>query len=82
MNKILISVEIPSIDRKFDLFIPINKKVGTIKKYILDSVSDLTEGLLEQKEYTFLDIDTGVKYVNNVYVAESGIENGSRILIL
>ena len=29
-NKILIELEIPLIEAKYDLFIPINKKVGTI----------------------------------------------------
>ena len=31
-NKILICLYIPLIEKKYDLYIPINKKVGTIKK--------------------------------------------------
>ena len=40
-NKILICLYIPLIEKKYDLYIPINKKVGTIKKLI-------EEGLLEE----------------------------------
>ena len=33
-NKILIELQIPLIEKQFDLFIPINKKIGTIKLII------------------------------------------------
>lgn len=82
MNKLLISVEVPSIEQKFDLFIPINKKMGTIKKYIIKSIQELSGGILTNKNYMFFDIDTGMKYGNDVYVKDSGIKNGARIIIV
>ena len=42
-NKILIELEIPLIEKKYDLFIPINKKIGTIKDLIEQSLIDLTD---------------------------------------
>ncbi len=33
-NKILIELDIPLIERSYDLYIPINKKVGTIKSLV------------------------------------------------
>ena len=33
-NKILIELYIPLIEKNYDLYIPINKKVGTVKKLI------------------------------------------------
>ncbi len=82
MNKLLISVEVPSIEQEFNLFIPINKKMGTIKKYLIKSIHSLSGGILEEKEYSFFDIDTGVKYGSNVYVRDSGIKNGARIIMI
>ena len=82
MNKLLISVEVPSIERKFDLFIPINKKMGTIKKYITKSIQELSGGILAERNYMFFDIDTGAKYANDVYVKDSGIKNGARIIMI
>ena len=82
MNKLLVSIEVPSIERNFDLFIPINKKMGTIKKYVIKSIHELSGGILTEKTYSFFDIDTGVKYGNNVYVKDSGINNGARIIII
>lgn len=81
-NKLLISIEVPSIEKKYDLFIPINKKVGTIKHYIIKSVYELSGKILNNKNYYFFDIDTGVKYQNSVYIKDSGIKNGSRIIMM
>lgn len=82
MNKLLISIEVPSIEQNFDLFIPINKKMGTIKKYVIKSIHELSGGILKEKTYLFFDIDTGTKYPNNVYVKDSGIKNGARIMMV
>ena len=82
MNKLLISIDVPSIEQHFDLFIPINKKMGTIKQYIIKSIHELSGGILNEKNYLFSDIDTGVKYGNNVYVKDSGIKNGARIIMV
>lgn len=82
MNKLLISVEVPSIEKNYDLFIPINKKMGTIKKYLIKSIKELSEDILIEKDYLFFDIDTGVKYGNDVYVKDSGIKNGTRIMMV
>lgn len=82
MNKLLISIEVPSIEKNYDLFIPLNKKIGTIKKYIIKSIHELSGGILIEKKYSFFDIDTGIKYQNNVYVKDSGIKNGARIIII
>ena len=81
-NKLLISIEIPSIEKKYDLFVPINKKVGTIKKYIISSIVDLSNGMLLDKTFSLIDIDTGVNYQNDVYVRDSGIKNGARIMMV
>ena len=49
MNKLLVSIEVPSIERNFDLFIPINKKMGTIKKYVIKSIHELSGGILNME---------------------------------
>ena len=37
-NKILIELEIPSIEKKYDLFIPINKKVGKFAESVAKKI--------------------------------------------
>ena len=83
MNKLLVTIQIPTIEQSFDLFIPINKKVGTVKKYIVKAIDDITSGLMVEKEsYALFDVDTGKKYPNNIYVKDSGIKNGARLMLI
>ena len=83
MNKLLVTIQIPTIEQSFDLFIPINKKVGTVKKYIVKAIDDITSGLMvEIESYALFDVDTGKKYPNNIYVKDSGIKNGARLMII
>lgn len=82
-NKILIELEIPLIEKKYDLFIPINKKIGTIKKLIEDSLTDLTGNTYEIREDTNLySKDTGEIYDVNKTVKDTDLQNGSRIILL
>ena len=82
-NKILIELEIPLIEKKYDLFIPINKKIGTIKKLIEDSLTDLTGNTYEIREDANLySKDTGEIYNVNKTVKDTDLQNGSRIILL
>ena len=82
-NKILVELEIPTIEKKYDLFIPINKKVGTIKSLIENSLLELTDNSYELKEDTNLfSKDTGIVYDVNSTVRDTDLKNGSRIILL
>ena len=77
MNKILVIVYIPLLDEVYDIFIPINKKVGTVKKAIVESIKNL-----EDKNYRLL-IEENCKIAeDNDYVKNSGIKNGSKLILL
>ncbi len=82
-NKILVELEIPVIEKKYDLFIPINKKIGTIKSLIESSLLELTDNSYEIKEDTNLfSKDTGTIYDVNQTVRDTDLKNGSRIILL
>lgn len=82
-NKILIELEIPTIEKKFDLFIPINKKIGTIKNLIETALVESNDIDYEIKEDTNLfSKDTGNIYDVNNTVRDTDLKNGSRIILL
>lgn len=82
-NKILIELEIPLIEREYDIFIPINKKVGTIKKLIEESLIELTENAYVIKADTnFYSKETGMIYNVNDVVRDTDLRNGSRIILI
>lgn len=82
-NKVLINIFVPSIQSSFNAYIPINKKVGTIKNYILKSINELTGGYIDlTKSFIFLNRDSGQEYANNLYIKDTNIRNGSKLIII
>ncbi len=82
-NKILIELEIPIIEKKYDLFIPINKKVGTIKSLLEKALVELSDGAyLIKSDTNFYNKDDGSIYDVNQNVRDTDLKNGSRIILL
>ena len=82
-NKILIELEIPLLEKKYDLFIPINKKIGTIKKLIENSLKELADSDYVIREDTnFYSKETGEIYDVNKTVKDTDLQNGSRIILI
>ncbi|MBQ3298448.1 MAG: hypothetical protein IJG97_06635 [Bacilli bacterium] len=82
-NKILIELEIPLIEVKYDLFIPINKKVGTIKKLIEEALVELTDGAYVPKETSNLySKETGIIYDINKNIRDTDLKNGSGMILI
>ena len=75
MNKILVLVYIPEIEQEYDVYIPINKKIGTIKKYLISSVEEFNDGNVS-------NIENFKIYDNNTYVRDSGIKNGTKLILM
>lgn len=84
MNKFLITLIVPTIQMEFSIYIPNNKKVGTVKKYILDSLYELSNNNFKGSlnDTLFIDRDTGRIYDNNVLIKDSGIKNGDKIIVV
>lgn len=82
-NKILVELSIPSIEKTYDLYIPINKKIGTVKGLIEQSLVELTDKAYEIREDTnFFSKETGEIYNVNSTVVDTDLENGSRIILM
>lgn len=82
-NKILIRLYIPLIEKSYDVYIPINKKIGTIKTLIEGGLSELTDGeYIGSKETNFYSKDTGQIYNVNKTVRDTDLKNGSKIILI
>ena len=82
-NKILVELEIPLIEVKYDMFIPINKKIGTIKSLVEESLVELTDNAYTPRDDTNLySKETGDLYDVNKTVRDTDLKNGSRIILI
>ena len=82
-NKILIELEIPLIEKRYDLFIPINKKIGTIKNLIENARVELTDSAYVPKDDSnFYSKEIGEIFDVNKTVRDTNLRNGSRIILI
>ncbi len=82
-NKILIEVYVPSIEKEYDIFVPVNKRIGTIKEIIEKGIIDLTDQVYKTSDATNLySKDTGNIYDVNIKLIDTDLKNGSRIILI
>lgn len=83
MNKILINIYVPNLNKNYDLFIPVNEFIWKINKLIVKSISDLSDGVLDIGfSYVILNIETGRVYNNNEIVINTDIRNTSKLALI
>ena len=82
-NKILVELDIPLIEKSYDLYIPINRTIGTDKRLIEKALVEITEGAYSPRQDTkFFSKETGQVYDINKKVRETDLKNGSRIILI
>lgn len=83
MNKILVLVYVPLLDEEYDILIPINQKIGVIKKYIIQAINEILDGNITLNQNAKLyDKTTSTDYQNDIYVRDSGIKNGAKLILI
>ena len=82
-NKILIMLIVPELDETYDLFIPINRKIGNvielINKFLSDITKNIYKGSIHQNLYNH---ETGTRYNINNTVYETDIRNGTKLVLI
>ncbi|MCI8568618.1 MAG: hypothetical protein HFJ11_01395 [Bacilli bacterium] len=82
-NKVLIELVVPILEEKFDVYIPINKKIGNVIILLSKVVGDLSGGYFQESEFnTLYDGITGDSYGIDMLVRESNIRNGSKLILM
>lgn len=81
-NKLLVIIYVPIIEREYNMYIPKVKKIGVIKNMIIDMVEKDSEGTFINDGYKNLyDKSTGKILDDNIYVKNSIICNGTKLLL-
>lgn len=83
-NKYLITLLVPSLEAEYDVYIPNNKKFGLVKEKLLSTIVELSNGTFQKtiQEVEFIDRDSGKYFPTNVYVKDTGIKNGTKIIVM
>ena len=82
-NKVLVELVVPTIESSFDVYLPINKRIGNIITLLNKTVSEFSEGCYEGNEKTSLyNRDTSEKYDVNTLLYNTDIRNGTTLILL
>lgn len=82
-NKVLIKLLVPEIDAEYDIFVPINIRIGTLIFLINSSLNEVSNGLYDPKNSRELySVDDGSAYTKDLLIRETNIRNGSKIIFL
>lgn len=81
-NKILVSVFIPSLEKKYDIFVPANEKVFKVKKIIENMLVELSDNTyLPDSNRGLYNVKLGTMYDNNLIIRNTDIRNGTELLL-
>ena len=76
-NKMLVNLYVLVLDKNFEVFVPIDEKVGNIVNLLNRSLINLTD-----KKYAILNLYSGVVYKNNDIVRNTDIKNGTKLILI
>lgn len=82
-NKVLVELIVPDIDEIYNIYLPINRRIGNIIILLKKALYELTNGVYNENTECFLySVETGEKYSLNSLLRETDIRNGSSIVLL
>ncbi len=83
MNKILVKVFFPRIDKWYEIWIPTEEKISNIIKLLCDGVNELNDNVINSKDmFVLYNRKTGRYYDFNVIVKETDIKNGTELILV
>lgn len=82
-NKVLVELSVPAANKKFDIFIPVTSKMFDVRKMLVKVINDLCEGTyIASDDVVICEKESGIIYNINLEIAELGIENGTKLIMI
>lgn len=82
-NKVLVKLRVPEIDKEFDIYLSVNKKIGNIILLLNKAINEMTEDQFKISNNNVLyNSFTGEKYDVDKLLIDTDIRNGSELVLL
>ena len=78
-NKVLVNIYILSLGKNYEVYIPVNERVGTISKLINTTLFDSIDF---SRNNRILNAENGSCYKNNDLIRNTDIKNGSKLIFI
>ena len=82
-SKVLVSLNVPVLEKRYDVYFPVNRKVHNVIKMLKKALFDLSGGSFKvDQNYVLYNKENGTAYDMNMLVRDTDIRNGSMIILL
>ena len=82
-NKILVKIYVPMLDETFDIFVPVNEYIWKMNRLLIGPIGELSNNALPvDKNYIFVNSETGMIYDNNMIIINTDIRNATKLTLL
>lgn len=78
--KVLITLLIPEIEEKYEMYLPVNKKIGDICYMLSKIINDLSKVYPEKKNGILYNVETGLSYSPGSLLRDTDIKNGTELI--
>lgn len=83
MEKVLVEIFVPVLDRSFDVFIPLQSPMHEVLELIKKAVSEMSDGrFIANQNTTICHREDGSILNINLSVYELEIRNGSKLMLI
>ena len=83
MDKVLVKVYVPMIEKIYDIFIPSHKRIYNVVFLLIKAINELNDGTYRPVKIPMLyDKITGEIYDVNLSIKESTIRSGTELVLL
>ena len=80
--RVYVIVEMPILDKKYELFVPIDRRIHDVVKILKNTIPELSEDYYKNHEPNFYNKSTGDIYDMNLVIKNSNIKMGTRLILL
>ena len=82
-NKVLVNLAVPEVGKTYDLYLPVNRKIGNIIILLNKAINELTNGEFPIASNNGLfNADTKETYNPDVLLINSNIRNGTKLILI
>ncbi|WP_378586114.1 methyltransferase [Neobacillus sp. GCM10023253] len=83
MNKVLVEIFLPAAAQSYEVYIPLESQMSEVLTLVSSLLGDLSDGKYKATGSEVLcDAETGIIFNINMPVAELGIKNGSKLMLI
>ena len=82
-NKILVNINVPELDKKYDIYLPLNKKINAIIRLLEKAINQMSEEKISlSKNRMLIDYETGIRIEEELLLKDTSIKNGTKLILL